>query len=350
MTAIVNSPTEVDGVRPPLLAVRNLRVHFAGNRVGRRGRSVVKAVDDLSFDLHRGETLGVVGESGCGKSTTGMAIQGLVDVTEGAVDLDGVDLVSLSAREHRKVRRRTQMVFQDPTSSLSARMTIGEILKEPLLVHQVVPAREYPSRIRELLELVGMPAHAVDRYPHEFSGGQRQRVAIARALAVGPDLIVCDEPLAALDVSIRAQMLNLLRDLQQTQNVAYLFISHDLSAVYHLADRVMVMYLGRAMEMADRDSLYFETRHPYTKALLSAVAVPDPDVEQNRERILLTGDVPSPMNPPSGCVFRTRCPIAQAICAAEVPQWKDVGVGGRPHFVACHFSESDAAGLADSSR
>ncbi|MFD6517707.1 ABC transporter ATP-binding protein [Rhodococcus sp. NPDC060176] len=325
----------------PLLAVRNLKVHFPGNRVPGRARSVVKAVDDLSFDLHRGETLGVVGESGCGKSTTGMAVQGLVDVTAGSINLDGVDLVSLSSREVRKVRGRTQMVFQDPTSSLNTRMTIGQILEEPLLVHQIVPPQERATRVRELLDLVGMPDYAADRYPHEFSGGQRQRVAIARALAVEPDLIVCDEPLAALDVSIRAQMLNLLRELQRTQNVAFLFISHDLSAVYHLSDRILVMYLGRAMELTDRESLYYNTRHPYTKALLSAIAVPDPDIEQNRERILLSGDVPSPMNPPSGCVFRTRCPIAQEVCASNMPEWKDIGVGETQHFVACHFGESD---------
>jgi oligopeptide/dipeptide ABC transporter ATP-binding protein len=268
-----------------------------------------------------------------------MAVQGLVPVTAGRIRLAGIDLVPANGRTVRRARRRSQMVFQDPTSSLNMRMTIGEILEEPLVVHGVVAPRQRRGRVEQLLDSVGMPQGAADRFPHEFSGGQRQRVAIARALAVEPDLVICDEPLASLDVSIRAQMLNLLRELQAQRQLSLLFISHDLAAVYHVSDRILVMYLGRAMELTDRETLYGEARHPYTQALLSAVPVPDPDIEQHRERVLLTGDVPSPADPPSGCVFRTRCPIARDRCAEEVPQWRDIGIG-RSHLVACHYAEN----------
>jgi oligopeptide transport system ATP-binding protein len=326
-------------VTAPLLDVRNLRVHFATKAGPRRSRQVVRAVEDLSFQVHRGETLGLVGESGCGKSTTGMAVQGLVPATSGDIRLGDVNMAKLRPSQARAARRRTQMVFQDPTSSLNARMTVGQILEEPLVVHHLVPPRERQPRVRQLLDAVGMPATSVHRYPHEFSGGQRQRIAIARALAVEPELIICDEPTAALDVSIRAQVLNLFRELQEQQGLAYLFISHDLSAIHHVSDRIMVMYLGRPMELADRETLTRRPSHPYTTALLSAVPVPDPDIEKARQRVILSGDVPSPVNPPSGCVFRTRCPMAQGRCAEEVPVWRNLAEDGTDHWVACHFAE-----------
>jgi oligopeptide transport system ATP-binding protein len=326
-------------VTAPLLDVRNLRVHFATKAGPRRSRQVVRAVEDLSFQVHRGETLGLVGESGCGKSTTGMAVQGLVPVTSGDILLGDVNMARLRPSQARAARRRTQMVFQDPTSSLNARMTVGQVLEEPLVVHHLVPPRERQGRVLQLLDAVGMPATSVHRYPHEFSGGQRQRIAIARALAVEPELIICDEPTAALDVSIRAQVLNLFRELQERQGLAYLFISHDLSAIHHVSDRIMVMYLGRPMELADRETLIRRPSHPYTTALLSAVPVPDPDIEKARQRVILSGDVPSPVNPPSGCVFRTRCPMAQARCAEEVPVWRNLADDGTEHWVACHFAE-----------
>ncbi|MCW2640881.1 MAG: oligopeptide transporter ATP-binding protein OppF [Dactylosporangium sp.] len=328
-----------DGTAAPLLDVRNLRVHFSTKAGIGRSREVVKAVEDLSFQVHKGETLGLVGESGCGKSTTGMAVQGLVRATSGDILLGDVNMAKVRAGRARAARRRTQMVFQDPTSSLNARMTVGQILEEPLLVHHLVAPRERPGRVRQLLDVVGMPATSVYRYPHEFSGGQRQRIAIARALAVQPELVICDEPTAALDVSIRAQVLNLFRELQEQQDLSYLFISHDLSAIYHVSDRILVMYLGRPMELTDRETLAHRPAHPYTSALLSAVPVPDPDIEQSRQRVILSGDVPSPVNPPSGCVFRTRCPMAQARCADEVPAWRNLGDEGREHWVACHFAE-----------
>ena len=320
-----------------LLDVDRLDVHFPSRGVIGRKKGVVKAVNQLSFTIGERETLGLVGESGCGKSTTGMAIQGLTKATGGAIRFRGTDLLGLSPRQMRDQRRHIQMVFQDPTASLNARMTVGELLEEPLIVHDLVPPKQRAARVGELLDLVGMPRAAAERYPHEFSGGQRQRIAIARALAVKPSLVVCDEPIAALDVSIRAQVLNLFRDLQEAEGVSYLFISHDLSAVYQIADRILVMYLGQPMEMASRDAIYEETRHPYTQALLSAVPVPDPDVEQNRERILLEGELPSPLNPPSGCVFRTRCERAQDLCATKVPEWSERGNAEKSHYFACHF-------------
>ncbi|PPL20232.1 oligopeptide ABC transporter ATP-binding protein OppF [Microterricola pindariensis] len=293
----------------------------------------------MSFSVGRGETLGIVGESGCGKSTTGYAIQGLVKRQSGNIRIGDRELGKGLGRDRQLLSRRVQMVFQDPTSSLNAKMTVGQILTEPLAVHNIVPPRERAERVGELLEMVGMPRSSALRFPHEFSGGQRQRIGIARALAVEPELIICDEPTAALDVSVRAQVLNLLRRLQKERGLSLIFISHDVSAVTHMADRIMVMYLGRAVEVLPRAALLNRSAHPYTQALLSAVPVPDPLVEKNRERILLRGDVPSPINPPSGCVFRTRCPIAQEICAIDVPKQRVIGKEAEGQTVACHFAE-----------
>lgn len=323
-----------------LLEVSDLAVHY---KVRRHGKKVtLKAVDGLSFAVRPGETLGLVGESGCGKSTTGMAVQGLVAATAGSISLNGLDLNTASKRSRRATRRLTQTVFQDPTSSLNMRMTVAQTLTEPLVIHGLAAPAERRDRVLALLDMVGIPEAAADRYPHEFSGGQRQRLGIARALASEPSLIICDEPTAALDVSIRGQILNLFRSLQDEQGLAYLFISHDVAAIHHVADRVLAMYLGRPMELASRSAFFGDPRHPYTAALMSAVPVPDPVIERQRERILLQGDVPSPVDPPSGCVFRTRCPIAQSLCAEEVPQWRNVG-GEKPgteHLVACHFAQS----------
>ena len=344
------TPIEPAGIDTPVLAVDELRVHFpVGRSLGVR-RGLVKAVDGVSFAVHRGETLGVVGESGCGKSTVGMAVQGLVPVTSGRITVAGRDVSRARGRSRQAARRQTQMIFQDPTSSLNARMTVGELLEEPLVVHQLVRPAQRRARVLELLDQVHLPREAADRYPHEFSGGQRQRVSIARALAVDPELIVCDEPIASLDLSVRAQILNLLKELQRETQLALLFISHDLAAVSHVSDRVLVMYLGKAMELTTRERVYDEPVHPYTRALLSAVPVPDPDVEQSRQRIILRGEVPSPLEPPSGCVFRTRCPVALPVCAEEIPAWTEVATAGH-HDVACHRSEelvTDLSGqLAD---
>ena len=320
-----------------LLRVDNLMMHFP-IRHGFLQRQVgaVRAVDGVSFVVKRGETLGLVGESGCGKSTTGRSILQLYKPTAGTVEFDGVDLVGLKSEQMRQMRRKMQMIFQDPYASLNPRMTVGEIVGEPLLIHKVSNQEETTKRVHQLLELVKLSPTFADRYPHEFSGGQRQRIGVARALALQPSFIVCDEPISALDVSIQAQVVNLLDELQDQFNLTYLFIAHDLSMVKHISDRVAVMYLGVIVELASRDELYSKPLHPYTQALLSAVPIPDPIVDAKRKRTILEGDVPSPANPPSGCRFRTRCPIAEGICAESRPEFREIKPG---HFVACFFAE-----------
>lgn len=318
-----------------ILHVEDLKMHFPIKRgVIQRTVGYVHAVDGITFDIYQGETLGLVGESGCGKTTAGRTILQLYKATSGSVIFQGKDLVQLKSEEMRQTRRKIQMIFQDPYASLNPRMTVEEIIGEPLLVHNIENGKEIREHVKDLLELVGLNPAYVDRYPHEFSGGQRQRIGVARSLALNPDLIVCDEPISALDVSIQAQVVNLLEDLQKELGLTYLFIAHDLSMVRHISNRVIVMYLGILVEMADRNTLYENPMHPYSIALLSAVPIPDPKVEEKRKRIILEGDVPSPINPPSGCRFRTRCPLAQAVCAEERPEWKEVEAG---HYVACHF-------------
>ena len=318
-----------------LLEVKDLRMYFpvTSGIVFQRKVADIKAVDGITFNIKRGETLGLVGESGCGKTTTGRCILQLYKPTSGDIYFDGEDLNTLSGSEMRAMRRRMQVIFQDPYGSLNPRMTCGDIVGEPLVVHKLTSGRgEYRDRVSELLQVVGLNPYMADRYPHEFSGGQRQRIGIARALAVNPTFIVCDEPVSALDVSIQAQVINLLEELQEQFGLTYLFIAHDLSVVRHISDRVAVMYLGHIVEIADRAELYENPLHPYTRALLSAVPIPDPIVEQQRERIILTGDVPSPMNPPEGCVFHTRCPIAIDDCRLEMPELREVSTD---HWVAC---------------
>jgi oligopeptide transport system ATP-binding protein len=319
-----------------LLRVEHLVKHFPITRgiVFQKMIGAVRAVDDISFFIKRGETFGLVGESGCGKSTTGRTILQLYEPTSGHVFFENVDLVGLDGNRMRHMRRRLQMIFQDPYASLNPRMTVGEIIGEPLIVHQTVKGPALQQRVDELLELVGLNPAFSNRYPHEFSGGQRQRIGVARALALNPSFIVCDEPISALDVSIQAQVVNLLDDLQDQFGLTYLFIAHDLSMVRHICDRVGVMYLGVLVEQAEREDLYTNPLHPYTQALLSAVPVPDPVVEEQRKRIILEGDVPSPANPPSGCRFRTRCWLADTICAEQVPEWREMTPG---HYVACHM-------------
>ena len=321
----------------PLVRVENLTKHFPIYQgVFRRQVGTVKAVDGISFDIRRGETLGLVGESGCGKSTAGRTILRLYDATAGRILFEGEDIAALRGERLRDARPNMQMIFQDPQACLNPRMTVGSIISEPLDEHAFLPRSKRHERVRELLDAVGLNPNFANRYPHEFSGGQRQRIGIARALALEPDFIVCDEPIAALDVSIQAQVVNLLEDLQEKLDLTYLFISHDLSMVRHICDRVAVMYLGRIMELAPREPLYQTPKHPYTQALLSAVPIPKPSVEATRKHIILKGDVPSPANPPSGCVFRTRCPKAQDRCKVEVPEPRDLGGG---QVVACHFPE-----------
>ncbi len=319
---------------PPLLEVRDLVKHFpvGGGLLGRR-RALIRAVDGVSFGIRRGETLGLVGESGCGKTTTGRCILQLERPTSGQVLFEGRDLTRLEGAELRRQRRRIQVIFQDPYSSLNPRMTVGQILAEPLAVHGTVPdARARAARVEALLGQVGLlPQHA-RRYPHQLSGGQRQRVGIARALALEPAVIVCDEPVSALDVSIQAQIINLLEDLQGELGLTYLFVAHDLSVVRHISDRVAVMYLGKIVELADRRTLYEAPVHPYTRALLSAVPIPDPELESRREHVVLRGEVPSPVHPPTGCAFHPRCPIAVPECSREVPALRELGPG---HHVAC---------------
>lgn len=316
-----------------LLEVKGLKKYFP-IRAGLLGKTqgYVKAVDDVSFAVHEGETLGIVGESGCGKSTTGRSIIRLLEPTAGDVIFKGQNLTGLKGEELRKMRRDLQIVFQDPYASLNPRMTIGAILEEPLKIHGLANATERKQRVKELLEIVGLTEHHYNRYPHEFSGGQRQRIGIARALITKPKLIVADEPVSALDVSIQSQILNLMKDLQEQFQLTYLFISHDLSVVRHISDRVGVMYLGRMVELAPKHELYANPQHPYTQALLSAV--PHPDPREVRERIILTGDVPSPANPPTGCAFHTRCHACMEICKTDRPELKQTAEG---HWVACHL-------------
>jgi oligopeptide transport system ATP-binding protein len=318
-----------------ILKVEELKMHFPIYRgVFQRQVGAVHAVDGISFNVYRGETLGLVGESGCGKSTTGRTILQLYKPTAGNVHFEDVDLIQLRGEELRQMRRKMQMIFQDPYASLNPRMTVEQIVGEPLIVHSAATGKEVQERVEHLLELVGLNPAFSTRYPHEFSGGQRQRIGVARALALQPSFIICDEPISALDVSIQAQVVNLLEELQEQFNLTYLFIAHDLSMVRHISKRVAVMYLGVIVELTTRDELYLNPLHPYTQALLSAVPVPDPVVDTQRKRIILEGDVPSPANPPSGCRFRTRCPIAQAICAESRPDFREVTPG---HFVACHL-------------
>ena len=320
-----------------LLQVENLVKHFpVGGGMFSGPTAQVRAVDDVSFSVRRGETVGLVGESGCGKTTTGRCILQLERPTSGRILFEDVDLATLDAHALRAVRRRVQVIFQDPYSSLNPRMTIGQILAEPLKVHGIVRDRAgREARVRELLEQVGLLAQHARRYPHQLSGGQRQRVGIARALAMEPSLIICDEPVSALDVSIQAQIINLLEDLQSRLGLTYLFIAHDLSVVRHISDWVVVMYLGKVVEVADRRALYEEPLHPYTQALLAAVPIPDPRLEARREHTVLRGEVPSPLHPPSGCVFHTRCPIAVGRCSAEIPPLREIRPG---HWAACHLA------------
>ncbi|MER1957605.1 MAG: dipeptide ABC transporter ATP-binding protein [Solibacillus sp.] len=316
-----------------LLKVENLKKYFP-IRHGMFSRHIgdVKAVDDVSFELFEGETLGIVGESGCGKSTTGRAIMRLHEPTAGSITFDDVELTTLNAEAMRKARREIQMVFQDPYASLNPRHTIEKILEEPLIVHGMGNSQERKKKVHEYLEIVGLSAHYAKRYPHQFSGGQRQRIGIARALMTNPKLIIADEPVSALDVSIQAQVLNLMQKLQDDLQLTYIFIAHDLGVVRHISDRVGVMYLGKMVELADSELLYSEPLHPYTQALLSAVPVPDPQFE--REQLILTGDIPSPSKPPSGCTFHTRCPKAMEHCKVAVPKLQQVRSG---HSVACHL-------------
>jgi oligopeptide transport system ATP-binding protein len=325
-----------------LLEVDDLYMHFPLTQgiLFQRKVGAVQAVDGLSFNVYKGETLGLVGESGCGKSTTGRAILQLYKPTAGAVRFDGRDLTKLDGGDMRKMRRHLQMIFQDPYASLNPRMTVGSIISEPMQIHNLVAKNKRNERVQELLQTVGLNPYFANRYPHEFSGGQRQRIGVARALAADPDFIVADEPVSALDVSIQAQIINLLEELQEQFGLTYLFIAHDLSVVRHISDRVAVMYLGKIVELADRNSIYDDPLHPYTKALLSAVPVPDPVIEKKRERIILTGDVPSPINPPSGCHFHTRCPYAMDVCKQIEPKFVDQGSG---HFVACHLYPNSGA-------
>jgi peptide/nickel transport system ATP-binding protein/oligopeptide transport system ATP-binding protein len=317
----------------PLLEVRNLRKSFRtsdsfGSKTGR-----LVAVDDVSFSLEQGETLGLVGESGCGKSTTGKVIMQLQQAEKGQVLFDGTDLTQLNSRQIRPYRRQLQMIFQDPFSSLNPRMTVGDILSEPFTIHKLANGKQIREQVVQLLERVGLTAEHMQRYPHEFSGGQRQRVGIARALAVKPKLIIADEPVSALDLSVQAQILNLLREIQQEHRLSYLFIAHDLAVIEHVSDRIAVMYLGKIVELTCAAELYRNPRHPYTEALLNAVPIPDPGQPRPTP---LTGEIPSPVNPPSGCTFHPRCPYADQRCQSEVPQLADCGSG---HLVACHHSD-----------
>ena len=325
-----------------LLDVRDLKMHFPLTQgiIFQHVIGYVRAVDGVSFSIERGKTMGLVGESGSGKTTIGRTLVRLYKPTSGQMLFEEQDLAKLHGEELRQLRRRVQMVFQDPYASLNPRYTIGSLIAEPMHIYRVASRAEIRERTIELLKVVGLRPEYVDRYPHEFSGGQRQRIAVARALSINPEFVIADEPVSALDVSIRAQVLNLLQRLQRQFNLTYMFISHDLSVVRHVADRIAVMYLGKIMEMADRDELYQSPKHPYTKALLSAIPIPDPQVEKHRQRIILSGDLPSPINIPRGCRFHTRCPMAQQICREVEPEFERKE--GREHYAACHFSEQVA--------
>jgi oligopeptide transport system ATP-binding protein len=320
-----------------LIRVQALKKYFPIHRgFFQRHVGDVKAVDNISFEVFKGETLGLVGESGCGKTTVGRTILQVYPPTAGSVQLDGIELSNLTPAQLRPLRRRMQMVFQDPYASLNPRMSVGEIVAAPLKIHGLSSRMGTRERVIELLQLVGLNPSFINRYPHEFSGGQRQRIVIARALALNPDFIICDEPIAALDVSIQAQVVNLLKELQTKLGLTYLFVAHDLNMVRHISDRVAVMYLGKIVELTDKANLHSKPRHPYTKALLSAVPVADPDMESGREPATLKGEIPSPSNPPRGCRFHTRCPIAQPICVENEPEFREVA---SKHQVACHFAE-----------
>ncbi|MBN1219304.1 MAG: ATP-binding cassette domain-containing protein [Anaerolineae bacterium] len=340
--------TNGNGKQDIILRVKNLKMYFPITKgiIFQHHMGDIKAVDDISFDIKRGETLGLVGESGCGKSTTGRAILQLYRPTAGSVKFEDRELTTIKGEDLRRMRRHLQMIFQDPYASLNPRMTVGNIISEPLEVHRILNGRARRERVKELLDIVGLNPYFINRYPHEFSGGQRQRIGVARALAVQPDFIVCDEPISALDVSIQAQVINLLKRLQDEFNLTYLFIAHDLSVVRHISDRVAVMYLGKIVELTDRVTLYQNPLHPYTQALLSAVPIPDPIAEAEREkkRVILQGDVPSPANPPKGCNFCTRCPAVSRVmqthgidCKIVEPKFSEVA---SDHWVACHLHEA----------
>ncbi len=333
------------GSAPDLLAVRDLYKYFPIH-AGVLSRHVgdVKAVDGVDFTIRRGETLGLVGESGSGKTTAGRVVLRLLPATKGEIVFDGRNIAALGREEIRKLRKEMQIIFQDPYASLNPRMTVGDIVKEPLQIHGIAKGKDADARVQDLLRLVGLQPYHANRYPHEFSGGQRQRIGIARALAVNPKFIVADEPVSALDVSIQAQVINLLEDLQSQFGLTFLFIAHDLSVVRHISSRVAVMYVGKIVEIADRDDLYDNPLHPYTQALLSAIPVPDPSFEARRKRIILTGDIPSPVNPPSGCRFHTRCPVAFDRCRVEVPPLATYGPG---HVAACHWVEEHNGNAPD---
>jgi oligopeptide transport system ATP-binding protein len=326
--------------REILIKVENLKKHFPIMRgVFRRQVGAVQAVDGVTFNIYQGETLGLVGESGCGKSTTGRVVLQLLDPTEGKVEYKGRDLTTLSKSELRRMRRHMQMIFQDPYASLNPRMTVGNIIGEPLKIQKIGNADERKKRVQELLKVVGLNPYFINRYPHEFSGGQRQRIGVARALATNPEFIVADEPISALDVSVQAQVVNLLGDLRDELGLTYLFIAHDLSMVRHISERVAVMYLGRIVELGKTNEVYDNPLHPYTQALLSAIPMPDPDAEAERKRIILEGDVPSPAHPPSGCRFHPRCAYATDICKGEDPEYRNLGTESTKHWVACHHAD-----------
>jgi len=334
-----NGANGADG-KEVLVKVENLKKYFPIRRgILRRVVGHVKAVDGITFDIYKGETLGLVGESGCGKSTAGRTILQLYEPTEGDVHMDGRDLTELSNKDLRRARRDMQMIFQDPYASLNPRMTVGNIISEPLKIHGIGNSASRKERTEELLKLVGLNPYFITRYPHEFSGGQRQRIGVARSLATNPAFIIADEPISALDVSVQAQVVNLLDDLKEDLGLTYLFIAHDLSMVRYISDRVAVMYLGRIVELGERDEVYDHPLHPYTQALISAIPVPDPVKEENRQRIILEGDVPNPAAPPPGCHFHTRCQFATELCSEEEPQVRNFGTEQQSHLVACHYAE-----------